>query len=216
MPNIISDEKWFALVSANKEAVASGWAAPGVFATGVGPTYEVGGKQSVLYVGKSAGPLGSQVGSNFNQAQSSKASTHWMVNRINKSSFWQMIELHAPTRQSIAWTNVCKMDRVGGGIPPTSAEWQQVRDACLEALKDEILSLRPATILFATSTYLINDIRYVLDELGFERSPNAIVDGWTSVWLHRSGPQAIITKHPQGWPTSNREAVIELFSNSVP
>lgn len=115
MPSIISDEVWSALVSANERAVANGWAEPGVFGPGVGPAYEVGGHSSVLYVGKSAGPLGSRVGSSFDQALNAEASHH------------------------------------------------------------------------------------------------RVADGWTLIWQHMDGPRAIITKHPQGWPSKNRQAVMDVL-----
>lgn len=113
-PLPITDATWQRLVAANEEAVANGWAQPGIFGTGVGPDYRAGTSGSILYVGKSAGPRGSQVGSTHHQAASIDASTTWMIERRNKSAFWQMIDSIDRTRRTLAWTNVCKMDRQGG------------------------------------------------------------------------------------------------------
>lgn len=64
---------WRRLVEANRSAA---WAERGVFATGIGPEYLPGGRSSLLYVGKSAGPLGAAVGSGEDQIRSASASTH--------------------------------------------------------------------------------------------------------------------------------------------
>ena len=56
----ISPAAWSGLVEANEKAASAGWAARGVFATGIGPEYQRGAVGSLLYVGKSAGPWGRQ------------------------------------------------------------------------------------------------------------------------------------------------------------
>src|ERR1700730_14447390 len=119
----ISESTWGRLLKANEESVQTGWANRGVFATGIGPDYQRGMAGSLLCVGKSAGPLAQAVGSCCDQAESSRASTEWMIERRNKSAFLQFIDKIDSTRRRIAWSNVCKMDRIGGQRPPTDANW---------------------------------------------------------------------------------------------
>src|SRR4051794_27975946 len=85
----ITDGTWKSLTDANREAVAAGWAQAGVFAPGVGPEYAPGEFGSLLFIGKSAGPLGNAVGSCDDQQASARASTQWMIERRNTSAFWQ-------------------------------------------------------------------------------------------------------------------------------
>ena len=110
---IISDETWAELVEINQRA---GWASEGVFAPAMGPDFVRG--QGLLYVGKSAGPLGSKVGSTYDQAGSSAASIDWMISKRNKSAFWQFVDNVDFQRLTISWTNLCKMDVRGGQRPP--------------------------------------------------------------------------------------------------
>jgi hypothetical protein len=201
--------------TANHKAVSQGWADPGVFGTGVGPDYVLGGPKSVLYVGKSAGPLSATVGSGHDQSANAEASRKWMTERCNRrSAFWQFIELLDPTRRTIAWTNVCKMDRKGGDRPPHGAHWEQVRDVCLAALGEEITSLAPHTVLFATSGAYRTDVQRLLQGLGYWFRLLPLDDGWTSLHVGPGGARAIMTKHPQGWPAADRKKVIELLKDS--
>lgn len=201
----VSKRAWAELVAANSTAVDAGWAEQGVFATATGSEYRPGAPNSVLYVGKSAGPLGTLVGSGLDQSVSAMASRRWMESRRNKSAFWQFAEKFDPTRRSLAWTNVCKMDRRGGQNPPTLSEWKTVREACLAALADELAALRPRLVIFATSDYLQGDIIDLLGGIGFKFSTD-LGDRWTSVY-ERSGTNVIMTKHPQGWATPERDSV---------
>ncbi|MER8440279.1 hypothetical protein NKH36_28455 [Mesorhizobium sp. M1312] len=141
----ISDATWKQLTECNRVAVKQGWASPGVFATGVGPEYDPTSNLALLYVGKSAGPLGTLVGSNTNQTTSGAASTKWMVEKRNKSAFCQMIDLIDPSRRRIAWTNISKMDEVGGSRPLPANRWPAIAEPHLQALKEEIASLAPAS-----------------------------------------------------------------------
>ena len=213
MIETIQKYSWDNLVAANEAAVAAGWAARGVFATGVGPDYVPGAPASILYVGKSAGPLGAKVGSTATFATSAAASTRWMVDRVNKSAFWQMIDKIDHSRRSIAWTNICKMDRIGGGTPPSYSEWAQVKTACEQALIDEITVLQPQTLLFATSAYLKDDVRKLLIDIGYDVSLGAPNDGWTTALGHANGSRAVLTKHPQGWSSASRNAVISFIGS---
>jgi len=79
----ISPVVWDRLVEANQRSVLAGWAADGAFATGIGADYHRGCVGSLLYVGKSAGPLGSMVGSCSNQAERGRASSQRMFDRQN-------------------------------------------------------------------------------------------------------------------------------------
>jgi hypothetical protein len=206
----ISGDVWSRLVEANARAAAAGWAAPGVFATGIGPEYRPGSPGSLLYVGKSAGPLGQAVGSCVDQAESSAASTAWMISRRNKSAFWQFAEKIDPTRRHIAWTNICKMDRVGGARPPSDGEWSQVADVCMAALHDEIHALKPQVTLFATSRLYQTDVDRLLAKLGYRLIAIDIDDGWTSCLRSQSDSFLILTRHPQGWPSTSRDKVVSL------
>lgn len=204
----ISPETWSRLVAENQRAHEAGWAQLGVFAAGIGPDYHPGSDGSLLYVGKSAGPLGSMVGSGVDQLLSARSSSEWMISRRNKSAFWQMAEGIDPTRHRVAWTNLCKMDRIGGRIPPKPYEWSQIREVCLKALAEEISSLCPKVVLFATSDYLRQDTVTILSALGFVEKKHNFNDGRTSLLVARTGQQAVLTKHPQGWLATERDKIV--------
>lgn len=206
----ISEETWRQLVACNQEAAEEGWASPGVFATGIGPEYDPGSKLALLYVGKSAGPLGTLVGSGRDQFASGVASTKWMIEKRNKSAFWQMLELLDPSRRRIAWTNVCKMDEVGGRRPPPAHRWQGISEPHQRALTEEIKYLSPRVILFATSGYCGDTISNVLEELGYISQPLNFRDGYTRLNATSDGAFAIETRHPQGWANLERNRVAEL------
>lgn len=205
----ISPSTWHRLVEANKEA---SWAGPGVFATGIGPDYPPASGEGLLYIGKSAGPLNKDVGFTYQREANLRASQNWMVERRNPtSSFWRFIETIDRTRCSLAWTNVCKMDRRGGDRPPRRHEWNQVSDVCLKALTEEITSLAPRVVLFATSLDYHADIVRVLTSLGYSPRPVDFDDGWTARFQIERGASAIMTKHPQGWRSTDRAGVLGLI-----
>ncbi|WP_192357681.1 hypothetical protein [Mesorhizobium mediterraneum] len=206
----ISDVTWKQLVQCNQRAVTEGWASPGVFATGIGPDYGLRKQLALLYVGKSAGPLGDRVGSNANQAMSVAASTKWMIEKRNKSAFWQMVDLIDPSRRHIAWTNICKMDELGGSRPPPMHRWQRIVEPHRMALKEEIAFLSPRVILFATSGYCGETISHLLEELGYRTQAVNFRDGYTKLAATSGGAFAIETRHPQGWPSIERNRVVEL------
>lgn len=206
----ISDETWRQLVACNQEAAKEGWASSGVFATGVGPEYDPKSKLALLYVGKSAGPLGTLVGLGSDQIASAAASAKWMIEKRNKSAFWQMVGLLDQSRRRIAWTNVCKMDEVGGNRPPPAYRWQGISGPHQRALAEEIKYLSPRVILFATSGYCGDTISSVLEELGYRNQPLKFRDGYTQLRATSGGAFAIETRHPQGWPNPERNRVIEL------
>jgi hypothetical protein len=206
----IAHATWQRLVEANRQAVLAGWATPGVFGTGVGPDYRADGAGGLLYVGKSAGPLGHAVGSCDDQVASGAASAAWMVGRNNKSAFWQFVDKIDLTRRSIAWTNICKMDRVGGQRPPNDSEWSQVSGACIAALADEIVFLAPKVTVFATSGFYQSDVSGLLHRMSYAAVPVGFDDGWTSCFRSEEARYAILTKHPQGWDRAPRDCVIDL------
>jgi hypothetical protein len=146
----------------------------------------------------------------YDQTASAEASKRWMTDEGYRSSFWQLIDMVDRTRRRIAWTNVCKMDRQGGKRPPTGSQWKQVRDVCLLALGEEIHNLSPATVLFVTGNAYRCDIERFLDGMGYCQQPPPFDDGWTKLYATRNGKRAVMTRHPQGWSTSNREKVIDL------
>lgn len=203
---VISPENWKRLVEANRSAVDAGWAAPGVFSTGIGPDYRSGG---LLYVGKSAGPLGNQVGSCHDQSASSDASTRWMVERRNLSAFWQFVDRIDSTRRSIAWTNVCKMDVRGGGRPPSGRAWLSISGPCLAALNDELTQLAPKVTVFAISDAFLGEVKSRLLFMGYTPDlSRTIGDGCTETYCNSAGQFALTTRHPQGWANSYRDRVI--------
>ena len=211
----ISAGTWASLVRANLAAVQAGWAAPGVFGTGIGPNYEPGAPGSLLYVGKSAGPLSAAVGLAYDQAESSRASTYWMTEFKNSSPFWQFVDKLDSTRRRIAWSNVCRMDRIGGNRPPSGAQWNAVAGPCLAALREEMVALRPRTAVFATSDAYASDLLRLLADLGYSPLAAQISDGHTTVLRHRSGAFAIKTRHPQGWNAQDRDRVLRSIRDCV-
>jgi hypothetical protein len=206
----ISSGTWRRLVEANRCGVQRGWAEAGVFGPGIGPQYEPNGPASLLYVGKSAGPLGTAVGSVYDQAATIRASTEWMTGFRNKSAFWQMVDKVDPTRLRISWTNVCKMDQLGGQRPPSGAMWKEIADACMTGLAEEIGSLSPRVVLLATSGAYSADVRRLIADLGYRPQLLDFEDGWTSLFVDPVGKSVIETKHPQGWPNTRRDRVVEL------
>jgi hypothetical protein len=126
-----------------------------------------------------------------------------MVTRQNKSAFWQFIEKLDPSRLTLAWSNVCKMDRKGGGIPPSQSQWTQVADVCIEALAEELDGLRPFVSIFATSNIYAE--RTILERLGYSDARHSEE---ATVHRHPSGRWAVVTRHPQGWPNVRRDVVV--------
>jgi hypothetical protein len=179
-----------------------------VFGTGIGPDYRKGG---LLYVGKSPGQRGHEVGSNYDQSASIAASTDWMIEERNKSPFWQFARQFDHTRRTIAWTNVCKMDQKGGEKPPAGSAWACIADISIAALMDEMAALAPKMAVFAISDRYRSNVWAMLTGLGFAkvRSP-CDSDGWTTVFKTIDGTYAVTTRHPQGWKNSFRDPVVAL------
>ncbi len=208
----IGPRTWQALVEANRR---SAWAERGVFATGIGPDYVSGSESGLLYVGKSAGPLGVAVGSGDDQIQSAVASTHWMVSRANRSAFWQLADKFDRTRRSIAWTNVCKMDRIGGQAPPNGREWASIAGISMTALAEEIEFLRPRMTLFAISDFCISDVKDLIRRSGFLPAKLPFDDGITRFFSHADGRGVVTTRHPQGWSNENRDRVFSFVDQCL-
>ena len=133
-----------------------------------------------------------------------------MIEKRNKSAFWQMVDLLDPTRRRIAWTNVCKMDEVGGKRPPSTRRWQGISEPHRRALTEEIKYLSPRVILFATSQYCGDTTSEVLEELGYRSQRLTFRDGYTRLTATPGGAFAIETRHPQGWPNPERNRVVDL------
>jgi hypothetical protein len=206
----ISETTWRRLVYANEQVVRAGWAQRGVFATGVGPAYRPGHFGSLLYIGKSAGPLGARVRSGLDQLSSAQASKEWMIERKNRRSmFWRFIEKIDPSRQRIAWTNICKMDRKGGKRPPNPREWTQIAAPCIAALEEEIQSLKPHVTVFASSSTYGSEVKALLSRLNYEKDDRTPNLAETSLFRSPTGQYAVLTRHPQGWCRSERDPVIE-------
>ncbi len=196
---------WKSLVDANK---ASSWAGCGVFGTGIGRGYQ--SSRHLLYVGKSAGPLGSQVGSGLDQAESSKASTDWMEGRKNLSAFWQFVDKIDPTRHRLAWTNICKFDCHGGKKPPSAKQFAEIAEVCMAALGEEIRFLSPKITVIAASDAYAQAVTDLLEELNFKPIDHGDTLDLTTCYEAPDGAYAIRTRHPQGWPNSKRDPVIKF------
>jgi len=204
----ISDATWDELIECNRRVVNAGMSSVGVFAPGIGPAYQPGGRRSLLYVGKSAGPLNAAVGSNLDQLSSIQASTEWMIERRNKSAFWQFLELFDKSRRTVAWTNLCKMDERDGSRPPTSLFWNMFEGAHRKAFQEEVRSFQPRVILFATSGFARHSVQRLLQDLQY-KPVTSLSDGQTHLRAGQYG-QAIETRHPQGWSTSDRAGAVAL------
>jgi hypothetical protein len=209
----VSDVNWTRLVEANQAAVKAGWGEDGVFGTGIGPEYGRDGFPALLYVGKSAGPLGGEVGSEYDQGASCRASTQWMLEFRNRSPFWQFVDRIDPLRKHIAWTNICKMDERGGKRPPRGSKWTHVAEACMAALADEMERLAPKVTVFATSGLYESNLRPLLYQLGFRTKDLDFDDRWTRLSTNANGRYVIETRHPQGWNSAERDRVIELVKS---
>lgn len=205
----ISDVTWSALVECNRRAVMAGWATEGVFAPGIGPDYVPGSAFSLLYVGKSPGPLGTAVGSGYDQRRGIQASTSWMIGRKNPSPFWRFVDLFDPTRRRIAWSNIAKMDRVDGRFPK-SAEWRSVAKPHFEALREEILSLRPRVTLFVTSETGNDIVDALCDELGYRECEWRDGRATTRLLGNSSGQYLVRARHPHGWSNDGQRGTVSL------
>jgi hypothetical protein len=205
----ISEATWQNLIQANRVAMAAGWATEGVFHTGLGADYHRGKLGRLLCVGKSPGPRRDDVGFSLDRVKSAQASANWMLNRENpRSHFWQFFEQIDPTRRTIAWTNVCKMD---DGSTPTDREFRQVAIASMNALAGEIIALLPHVTVFSTSGRYDEDVRKLLLRLGYSPDWITLSDRKTKWTQSPEGRFAIIMRHPQGWAKDGRQRVIALL-----
>lgn len=204
----ISEDVWAELVESNRSAVRAGWAQPGVFAAAVGPDYRIG--EGFFYIGKSAGPLGSKIGSAYDQKESSAASVEWMIEKRNNSPFWKFAEKIDHSRKSVAWSNLCKMDKIEGDRPPDWREWPEVSSACMKAIAQEMRALRPKVTVFATSDLYKSDVDDLLDGFQYRECDIGFDDRYSRIYLNPEDRCVITTKHPQGWNTQDRDRVIDL------
>lgn len=205
----IKDSTWKELLRLSVHAVDRGWANPGVFATAVGPKYTPGSERSILYVGKSGGPLNDSLSLGDDQEASAAATGKWMIDRMNPSPFWVFADLLSG-RESLAWSNLAKID-ARGSAPPKGDLWRSTRDVCLQALAEEMEHLQPGRAVFATSGYNPSAIESVLRRLGYEGpQPYAGLDR-TTVFTDPSNRLAVITRHPQGWSCENRDPVARFI-----
>lgn len=205
----ISACNWRDLVQANERAMQAGWASRGVFGPAIGPEYAAGSQRNLLYVGKSAGPLGDAVGVGFDREASIAASTKWMIERKNKSAFWQFVDQLDPTRRSIAWTNVCKINTVDGR-PPSGERWAAIAETCMAALADEIDVLAPALVIFAISDQYRTEVHHLLSARGYQRQNLEFHDRWTELFATAGLAFAMLTKHPQGWTRDQRDVIVRM------
>lgn len=207
----ITSATWTALVTANR--TASPWAERGIFATAIGPSFDKNPRASFLYVGKSAGPLGTSVGSEYDQATSGRASLDWMLGRRNPSAFWQLVDAIAVPREEMAWTNVCKMDVKGGGKPPRGASWETIANVSRTALAEELTFLKPRVALFVTGDDYRSDVHAVLSACSYKPLPHAAAD--IAVFEGIDGRRAAICRHPQGWSRDGRAVAVNFVRGSL-
>jgi hypothetical protein len=194
----ISRGTWDRLAAVADSAVRAGWAIPGVFSTAVGPDFEPRSPESVLYVGKSGGPLIDDVGLNNDQAAGEAASTRWMMQRRNPSAFWRFADLVCPNRAHLAWSNVAKIDR-DGSSPPSGSMWRQIEEVCLIALREELVRLEPMRAVFVTGSYQRESILRALSATGYRTQPSNASSAELLLLSSDDGRHAFVTRHPQGW-----------------
>jgi len=206
---ILKPETWRDLFLLSEDANSRGWAAPGVFATAVGPEYEVGAKDTLFYLGKAGGPLIGKVGISNDQQVAATAAVAWMVERRNPSAFWRFADLLGQGRTRIAWSNVAKID-TRTPRPPSEIEWRQIQEACMRALKEELEVLKPARTVFAISDYHRTEVVALLRRLGFSPHVPAKHLSQTEVFVNNKGQLAVITRHPQGWRSDERDSVADF------
>ena len=209
----ISETVWNKLVQRARSVTVRDWATNGVFATAVGPDYVAGSDESILYVGKAGGPLIDSVGLSSDYLSCSRAATNWMIERRNPSAFWQFADLLVSDRRKMAWSNLAKIDTRTAG-PPSPSQWRAIRTECIEALSDEIKSLRPSRTVFVTSDFGFTDIVELLKSFHFGQViPEAALDR-TLVFRNSLGQTAVITRHPQGWEKDRRDLVARYIRAS--
>jgi hypothetical protein len=204
--NPISDTTWRNLIARKDAEVREGWAAPYVFAPAIGVHYSIGAPGSLLYVGKSAGPKGKEMGLVDDQSKSIKATSDWMREIETKnpnSNFWHFITRIDRTRESIAWTNVSKYDKKQSKpdepTQPDKEYWTRIRETCLTALREEITYFQPRLLLFAIGDYRRGEIQELLASLDYVRQSDDLKDDKTECHAKSETAQhAIITWHPQG------------------
>lgn len=203
---VLSENAWMKLVRCVRSPEVRGWASEGVFATAVGPDFVPGAADTLFYVGKAGGPLIDSVGITEDQSLSAAAGVKWMLDRRNPSAFWVFADLLTSRRELMAWSNIAKID-TRSPRPPNSAEWNQIRDVCLGALKEEMEALRPARTVFATSNFCVRDTLDLLHELNFfEFLPDTPLEE-TRCFQNKNDQLAVITRHPQGWGSEARNRV---------
>lgn len=208
----ISPNTWADFVRLYRTPAVRAWAGEGIFAAAVGRSFVPGAADTFFYVGKAGGPLIGSVGIAEDQSCSAAASTKWMLERRNPSAFWQFADLLADRRDLLAWSNVAKIDNRLAG-PPRNSEWQQIRDLCLCALKEEMETLRPARTVFATSNFCVADLLGLFRDLRFsEFVPDALLNQ-TRCFQNDRGQLLVLTKHPQGWQKEPRNQVASFVRN---
>jgi len=108
-----------------------------------------------------------------------------------------------------------KMDGIGGQAP-RGALWRQIVELCQQALIEELNHLKPKLTLFATSQDYRSEIEEVLSVSGYARSDLSLPKDGLSLGFSRSdGRLAVITRHPQGWPRTERDSLGSgLITNS--
>ena len=207
----VSDRTWSRLVDASHAATAKGWATPGVFATAVGPEFVPGSSNSLLYVGKSGGPLIFDVGLQDDQQAGQEATTRWMIERRNPSAFWRFADMLVTRRQQLAWSNLAKID-VEGSRPPGVRQWKQIEEPCLAALREEMQTLDPRRIVFATHKYQRGNVLAVLQgDLGFTPHGAGNKLPGAEFLTDANGRLAAIIRHPQGWHRDARDPVAQYI-----
>ena len=67
---------------------------------------------------------------------------------------------------------------------------------------------KPKVTVFATSGLYGEDVSNLLAHMGFKLGELHFEDGWTSLLENTSGQSVFLTKHPQGWPNTERDRVL--------
>jgi hypothetical protein len=214
----ISPSSWKNLIEVSTRV---NWARPGVFATAESAEYKRGGSKSILYVGKSLGALGEELGLGLDQDRNAEIATKWMEEwseNNSRSNFWHFAkELSA--LGPLAWTNVIKIDVPATegrdrGKPPKRFQVEKIKCACVAALVDELRELRPKIAVVVNGDYANQVIVAALsatDYVPFDGQLPVLDSVANSVWYRPKQKQwAIQSRHPQGASCAWRKSMITL------
>lgn len=205
---IMSAQTWSKLISAAQRASESGWARNEVFSPCVGESFIAG---RIYFVGKAAGPLGKDVGWTLSQEECQNASYRWMVEFRNRRGFWRIVDAVDPSRRTIGWSNICKIDRADGNTP-SLVEWKTIEEVSMTALSEELFTLGPkVTVMTIGYDHFRKSAENLLRLLGLTESV-APFEEKRDLHLVNGAQHVLLIGHPQFWSETRVEAVANYIS----